>query len=179
MTLRLTIGIDPGNSGAVACVADGVPDDVFDMPTNPRATGTGRMIDAQQLHARLRDVLARHQGADVLVVLELVNGFSRDGGPFAFKFGQADGIARGVLGSLRLPVLEVRPQEWKGHFGLLAPRAKKGEPKPPAPGKDASRARVVAMFPDQALPFLRAKDDGRAEALLLALWAIETEAWAA
>jgi hypothetical protein len=158
MTLRLTIGIDPGNTGA------------FDMPCNPRETGTGRMIDAGRLHELLRDVLAKHQGAAVTVVLELVGGFNSDGGSFAFKFGQADGIVRGVLGSLRLPVIEVRPQAWKKHFGLV--KVAGGE----KPGKGASRTLVVSMFPNSALAYLRGRDDGRAEALLLALWAEATEA---
>lgn len=170
MTLRLTIGIDPGNSGAVAWLADGTPAGNFDMPTDPRPSGTGRIINAGELHQRLRELLGQHPGAAVQVVLEQVNGFSSDGGSFAFKFGQADGLVRGVLACMRLPVIEVRPQVWKGHFGLVKPKG--GE----KPGKGASRALVVQMFPNRSLSFLRGRDDGRAEATLLALWAVQTEA---
>lgn len=168
MTLRLVIGIDPGVSGAIAWLADGDPAGVLDMPRRP----DGR-VDGQRLSAELRELLREHPGADVLVVHELVGGFRGQGGASQFAFGQADGIVRGVVAALGLRWIEVRPQAWKKHYGLVKQRG--GEPV----GKDASRARVVAMFPNQALPFLRAKDDGRAEALLLALWAIQTEAWAA
>lgn len=181
MTLRLVVGIDPGLTGAIAAVADGEPSGCYDMPTRARRRGTGREIDAHRLRELLREILHQHQGAAVTVVLEIVSGFTGRAASRSFAFGQGDGKVRAVLEcmGLDLNMVEVYPVTWKGHYGLVAPRAKKGEPKPPAPGKDASRARVVAMFPDKALPFLRAKDDGRAEAVLLALWAIKTEAWAA
>lgn len=174
MTLRLVIGIDPGKKGAVAALADGEPAGVFDMPLDAE-----REVDGARLAAQLRELLQQHTGADVLVVHEKINGFSGDRGARVIPLGQADGIARGVVAALGLRAIRVHPQTWKAHFGLLAPRAKKGEPKPPAPGKDASRALVVQLWPDKALPFLRAKDDGRAEALLLAHWAVQTEAVAA
>lgn len=171
MTLRLTIGIDPGVKGAVAWLADGVPAGYLDMPR----LACGR-VDGKRLAGELRGVLQQHTGADVLVVHELVCGFRGQSAGLSFDFGQADGIVRGVVAALGLRWIEVRPQAWKKHYGLLEPRAKKGEPKVPGPGKDASRALVVRLFPNAALPYLRAKDDGRAEAVLLARWAEETEA---
>ena len=179
MTLRLVIGIDPGLSGAIGALADGEPTFVHDMPTRPRPSGKGREVDVRALDKLIRDLLGRHQGADVQVVLETVGGFTGRGASMSFAFGQSDGAVRAVLTMLNLNPIGVYPITWKGYFGLLAPRVKKGEPKPPSPGKAASRARIVELFPNQALPFLRAKDDGRAEALLLALWASQTEAWAA
>jgi hypothetical protein len=174
MTFRLTIGIDPGLSGAIAAVADGTPAQVFDMPTRPRRSGKGREIDARALQAQLRGLLHAHNGAAVTVVLEVVGGFTGRGASMSFAFGQADGALRAVLACLNLEPVEVYPVTWTGHFGLRKP---KGAEK--APGKDASRALVARLYPDRALPVLRAKDDGRAEALLLALWAEQTEACAA
>jgi hypothetical protein len=165
MTLRLTIGIDPGKKGAVAALADGVPVAVLDMPI--AADGE---VDGRALAASLRGILQQHTGAAVLVVHEKINGFSGDRGARVIPLGQADGIARGVVAALGLPAIRVHPQTWKSHFGL---RKKPGGPEI---GKDASRTLVVSLFPNAALPYLRAKDDGRAEALLLALWAEATEA---
>jgi hypothetical protein len=165
MTLRLTLGIDPGKNGAVVALADGVPAGVIDMPLDAEGD-----IDGARLAASLRGLLQQHPGAAVLVVQEHVNGFGRDAAAFAFRFGQADGIARGVVAALGLRAIKVRPQTWKRHFGLV--KARGGPPV----GKDASRALVVSLFPNAALPYLRAKDDGRAEALLIALWAEATEA---
>lgn len=168
MTLRLTIGIDPGLGGALALLADGEPAGCHDMPTRARRRGTGREIDAYRLMDLLRTILRDHQGAAVTVVLEVVAGFTGRAASRSFAFGQGDGMVRAVLACLGLEPIEVYPITWKKYYGLMKPKG--GE----APGKDASRARVVALFPNQALPFLRAKDDGRAEALLLALWAVQT-----
>lgn len=167
MTLRLTFGIDPGKSGAIAWLADGVPAGLIDMPV------AGGRVDARSLAAQLRGVLQQHAGADVVAVHELVGGFRGQGGASQFAFGQSDGIVLGVLGALGIRVVEVRPQVWKKHHGLTKQRGG------PDVGKDASRTRVISLFPDRALPYLRAKDDGRAEALLIALWAVQTEACAA
>lgn len=168
MTLRLTIGIDPGKRGALAALADGIPDAVHDMPLSPDGE-----VDGGRLAAMLRGILQQHTGAAVLVVHEKINGFSGDRGARVIPLGQADGIARGVVAALGLPAVRVHPQTWKSHFGLR--QRKNGPPI----GKDASRALVARLYPDRALPFMRAKDDGRAEALLLALWAEQTEACAA
>lgn len=174
MTFRLTIGIDPGLSGAIALLADGEPAAVHDMPTRKRSSGKGREIDAPALVTLLRKQLAIHQGAAVNVVMETVGGYTGRGASMSFAFGQADGAVRAVLACLRLEPVEVYPVTWKGHFGL-----KKAKGAEKAPGKEASRAKVVALYPDRALPYLRAKDDGRAEALLIALWGEQTEACAA
>lgn len=168
MTLRLTIGIDPGKRGAIAALADGVPAAVYDMPLADDGE-----VDGARLAAMLRGLLMQHTGAAVLVVHEKINGFSGDRGSRVIPLGQADGIARGVVAALGMPAVRVHPQTWKSHFGLR--KRKDG----PEIGKDASRALVTATFPDRALPYLRAKDDGRAEAILLALWAEQTEAAAA
>jgi hypothetical protein len=165
MTLRLVIGIDPGVSGAIGWLADGTPGGVMDMPR--RACGR---VDGRRLSGELRGLLQQHTGADVLVVHEHVCGFRKQGGSSQFEFGQADGIVRGVVEALGLRWIEVRPQKWKKHYRLVKPRG--GE----APGKGASRTLAISLWPDKALHLLKARDHGRAEALLLARWAIETEA---
>jgi hypothetical protein len=165
MTLRLTIGIDPGKRGAVAALADGQPVAVHDMPLDREGE-----VDGRALAATLRGLLMQHTGAAVLVVHEKINGFSGDKGARVIPLGQADGIARGVVAALGLPAVRVHPQTWKSYFKL------RKQPGGPEIGKDASRNLVVRMFPDRALQYLRAKDDGRAEAVLLALWAVQTEA---
>lgn len=172
MTLRLTIGIDPGLKGAVAWLTDGTPAGYFDMPTTARVYAGGTAVDGGRLHRQLRDLLTRYQGAAVTVVMELVQGYTGRGASMSFNFGQGDGIVRGVLACLGLEPIEVRPMVWKKHHGLVKPKG--GE----KPGKGASRTRVVAMFPNQALPYLRAMDDGRAEAVLIAIWALDTDATA-
>jgi hypothetical protein len=45
-----------------------------------------------------------------------------------------------------------------------------------AAGKDASRMRAMELFPSKAELFKRAKDDGRADAALIAYWYITKNA---
>ena len=161
MTFRLTLGVDPGQTGCIAALADGVPAGFIDMPTLSRRAG-GQQVDAAMLAGDLRLLLAQHPGAHVLAVLEQVSAMPGQGGTSMFRFGQSDGIARGVLGALRIGVLEVSPSTWKRALGLI------GVP------KDAARTLMVQRFPDVADRLRRKKDVGRADALCLALWAEQT-----
>jgi hypothetical protein len=165
MTLRLILGIDPGQTGAIALLADGAPAGYADMPTLERAKGGGRQVDAPRLAAALRGILQQHAGAHVVVVTERVQARPGNGSIAGFKLGQADGIMRGVLGALGLDVLEVEPQTWKRHFGLLKTE------------KDVARQYVMARWPERAVQLLQVKQGGRADAMLVATWAHETEAW--
>ena len=61
----------------------------------------------------------------------------------------------------KLPVKFVQPASWKKHFGLNR-------------DKGLSRSLATQRFPEYAKLFARAKDDGRAEAALLALFGQET-----
>lgn len=158
MTLRLILGCDPGQTGAIAALADGEPVSVIDMPTLPRKAG-GHQIDAATLAASLRGLLTQHPDAYVLAVVEQVGAMPRQGVTSTFRFGQADGILRGVLGALGIGLVEVSPAVWKRSLGLP------GEP------KDMARTRAIQRWPQWADRLSRKRDCGRADALLIALWA--------
>ena len=162
MTLRLIIGCDPGQSGCLAMLADGEPAGFIDMPTMPRKAG-GFEVNGAALAAKLRGELMNHRGAFVLAVVEQVSSMPKQGLASTFRFGQSDGILRGVLATLGIGFVEVHPVKWKGHFGL------KGQE------KDAARALAIRRFPSVAEQLARKKDCGRADALLIALWAANTE----
>lgn len=163
--MRLIIGCDPGQTGCLALLADGEPAGFIDMPTMPRAAG-GNEVNAAALAAQVRGLLHMHQGADMLGVVELVGSMPGQGLASTFRFGQSDGILRGVLGAMGIGYITVAPVKWKNHFGL------KGQP------KDAARSLAIRRFPGVAQQLARKKDGGRADALLLALWAANTEAHA-
>jgi crossover junction endodeoxyribonuclease RuvC len=162
MTNRLVLGVDPGQTGAIAVLADGDVEGFIDMPTLPRRAG-GFQVNAAELAASLRGVLQRFSGAYVLAVLEQVSAMPKQGGASGFRFGQSDGMVRGVLGALRIPIIEVPPQMWKRHLRLTGCN------------KDAARTLAVQRFPAAAPSLTRKKDIGRADALLIALWAELTE----
>ena len=75
-----------------------------------------------------------------------------------FAFGVTCGIMRMACIAGEMPLQEVRPGVWKGNLGVRA-------------SKDDSRRSATLTFPRWAGSFLRVKDDGRAEAALIALWA--------
>lgn len=162
MTHRLTIGIDPGQSGALAFFADGEFDRFVDMPITPRRAG-GMQINAASLADAVREVMRAHPGAYAVAVLEQVGAMPKQGVASTFRFGQSDGVVRGVLGALRIGFVEVPPQTWKRHHGLLGC------------DKDMARTKAIQRFPAAASALARKRDIGRADAILIALWAQMTE----
>lgn len=156
MTLRLTIGIDPGLSGAIAPLADGEPGTIHDMPT--RQVGKWSEVDAGRLCAILRGLMTQHAGAWIEACIEKVGARPGDGGTSAFRFGESYGRICSALEALNIPYSRVVPQQWKREFALIGS------------DKDASRQLALRRFPSAAHYLQRKKDHGRAEALLLALW---------
>jgi crossover junction endodeoxyribonuclease RuvC len=142
---ELIVGVDPGATGAIAALnLDGQLAWTIDMP---HTSGT------------VQPALIAHQLTNQLVVeawVEHVHAMPRQGVASSFKFGMAYGTVLGVLGTMRIPVRHVTPAKWKKAAGLPA-------------NKTAARQRACELWPDHAHLFARVKDDGRAEAALIAL----------
>lgn len=155
--LRVMIGIDPGLSGAIVALADGEPAAIIDMPTR-RMDGQNEVC-ARTLAEILRHIRSQHPGAYFSAVLEKVNGRAGWGATQGFRFGSGFGKVKAVLETLGIDYVEVQAPVWKRHY-----RLKGGD-------KTASRELASVRFPSVAESLRRAKDDGRAEALLIALWA--------
>jgi crossover junction endodeoxyribonuclease RuvC len=158
------IGIDPGLSGAVAILDVELGALVVeDMPTFSlvRNSKTKREVNAVEL-ARIVDAAQ----ADYAVV-EAVSSMPGQGVSSVFAFGKGYGVVLGVVGANYLKLVSPSPALWKRVLGLSGK------------GKDASRAMATNLFPHHAGIFARVKDDGRAEATLLAVYGarvIEKEA---
>lgn len=188
MTMRLTIGIDPGHGGAIATLADGEPDAFYDMPTWEGSDGVTR-VDGAALAAIFRGAFVKHPGASFLAVVEDVsvgagsqqadgtNVRRSMGSSSAFRFGKACGAAETIPQALGVAICYVRPQAWKKHFALTQPKG--AEKISDSARKERSRQCALALFSSAAEPLKRKKDSGRAEALLMAQWAYETEQVAA
>ena len=162
MTYRLTIAVDPGLTGAIALLADGERVELIDMPTR-RVDGVHEVC-AKTLADQLRCARAAHVGAYVSAIIKKVNGRAGWGATQGFRFGVGVGKVKAALETLGIPTREVQAPVWKRHY-----RLKGGD-------KDASRALAAARFPAVADALARKKDDGRAEALLLALYHDSTQA---
>lgn len=154
------IGGDPGMSGALALICplavdlgDELGVQVFDMSTTvagERALNMWGM--AQQLDSWKRRYDIR--GATV----EQVNAMPGQGVTSMFTFGGAYYALRQALASAGIRETLVRPGTWKTIYRLRGGRENKG----------MSRAAASERFPDYKHLWARVKDDGRAEAVLLA-----------
>lgn len=156
--MSFIIGIDPGASGAVAILEpDGSLVQVFDMPAVEIVVGgkAKKRISPEMLASELR--LYNVHGTTAVV--EQVNAMPGQGVTSMFAFGNAYGLALGVLAGLGIPTRTVTPGTWKKALKLNT-------------GKDASRAEAARRWPQQAGEFRRVKDDGRAEAALIAAWGL-------
>lgn len=147
----LTLGIDPGLTGALALLdSDGQPELVADLPI----IRDGRLawIDGGALQSMLLEAL---RGRTCRAVVERVSAMPRQGIASAFNFGVGLGSILATLQTLRLPLELVTPAQWKATMGLSR-------------DKRASLDKARLLFP--TAPLALAKHDGRAEALLLAYY---------
>lgn len=93
--------------------------------------------------------------------VERVSSMPGQGISSAFAFGKSTGAIIGAAAAQFWPIHEIAPATWKRAVGI-----KSGS------GKDASRALATHLFPTYSALFARKKDDGRAEAALLAWYAL-------
>lgn len=153
-TLRIA-GIDPGIGGAVALLTDfGV--EAHDMPV-VEIRGRRHVCPAgvRRLVADLRP--------DV-VVLEHVQGVQGTGATSAFSFGRSFGLVEGVIAGMQLRLVLVRPQVWTAALRVSR-------------DKGSHRAEACRLWPRHAQLFARVRDDGRADAALIAHWLCVTNGW--
>ena len=149
---RYVLGVDPGLSGALALLdPDG---DLLEVDDMPAAAGRVSGVLVQNL---LRGWGCDMGHLDGTAVIEDVNARPTDARSSAFKFGRATGVVEGVIAANCWPLAYVTPAKWKKALGLSA-------------DKGVSRRRAIELWPDHAHLFARVKDDGRAEAALLAHW---------
>ncbi len=151
------MGVDPGIAGAMAlyCAADDRLI-VVDMPWFTTKVGrtNRKMLDIGALMA----FLDRHSPTIERAWIENVHALPKQGVTSSFTFGQTFGATLALLHAYYIPYERVQPQAWKRRFGLL------GQP------KDRSRETASRLLPNHADKWARKKDDGRAEAALIALY---------
>jgi crossover junction endodeoxyribonuclease RuvC len=89
--------------------------------------------------------------------LERVNAMAGQGVSSVFSFGRSSGIVEGILAAYDITTTLVTPQTWQKSMEVRG-------------GKDGSRERAMQLFPMHAAMFARVKDDGRADAALMAAY---------
>ena len=162
--MNYVIGIDPGISGAIAIFEDGQLDTILDMPTLKIASGKTMKSHISAIGlVRILETWTLVSDGQAHIVIEKVGAMPGQGVTSMFNFGRSAGIIEGVVAALQRPYTYVTPAAWTKAVGRAA-------------GKDASRMRAMELFPSKADLFKRAKDDGRADAALIAYWYITKNA---
>jgi hypothetical protein len=147
------LAIDPGVTGALAFYLTDFPERIsaLDMP----------LVDGEVNAAALRDMIEIYKPAHAII--EHVGPMPRDGVRQAWRFASAYTTARVVVALLNIPMTLVTPGRWKKAMNV----------KGGADGKEQCRALALRNFPACAAAFSRKRDQGRAEAALLALYAAQ------
>ena len=139
------LGIDPGVKGAIAL-----------LDTDNNSVATWPMPDTTR---ELHDLIA---GLPIVKICALEKPFYPQmiGTANAGKIGEAYGIIKGALAWRDIPFREVRPKDWKAALNIPAEKGR-------------ARNRASEFYPDNADQWSLAKQDGRAEAALIAWYGLK------
>ena len=145
------MGCDPGLSGAISFYYPEHQMQIacYDMPVDTNG------VDAYALAKIVRQFMP-----DVAFV-ERVHSMPKQGVSSTFTFGEAYGTAKGVFAAIGIQIKLVSPRVWKGEFEL-------------SKDKNESLEMARMLWPDCA-HFTRKKDNGRAEAALLAMYGYKSQ----
>lgn len=163
--MSLILGIDPGKSGALCLYDPGNGElAVYDVPTFElsKAGRKHKQLDLIGLAGLVDNAV---KGRSVAVWIEQVGSRPGEAVSSAFDFGTTYGVLLGVCAAHFLRIERVAPVRWKRALNVPA-------------DKDGARAAASRLFPRHAHHWTRVKDDGRAEAALIALYGAQNDHFA-
>ena len=152
----LIIGIDPGINGAICFFKNGEVKEILDMPNMADGKKNKRQINGPQIYNEISKRIINIPKNEVVVVIEQVSAMPGQGVTSMFNFGQSFGVLKGICSAMQLSMHFVRPAKWKKYFNLIKTE------------KDASRTKVIEIFPYISSQLSRKKDSNKADAILIA-----------
>lgn len=152
----LIIGIDPGISGAICFFENGQVKEIINMPVMADGKKNKRQINGPQTYNEILKRINSYPKKDITVVIEQVSAMPGQGVTSMFNFGQSVGVIKGICSAMQLSMFFIRPAKWKKYFGLIKTE------------KDASRTKVIEIFPYISSELSRKKDSNKADAILIA-----------
>ena len=152
----LIIGIDPGISGAICFFEDGYVKEIINMPIMAEGKKNKRQVNGPQIYNEISKRIINLAKKDITVVIEQVSAMPGQGVTSMFNFGQSFGVLKGICSAMQLSMFFVRPAKWKKYFGLIKTE------------KDASRTKVIEIFPYISSELSKKKDSNKADAVLIA-----------
>jgi crossover junction endodeoxyribonuclease RuvC len=139
--MKAFLGIDPGQSGGIAIVSDGLSPWAVKMPATERDLW-------DTLHA-----LRAWSDREAVAVIEAVHAMPKQGVTSTFTFGKSYGGLRMALIGNMIPFRDVQPRKWQQVMGCLT-----------GGDKNISKAKAQQLFPSIKVTH------ALADALLLAEW---------
>ena len=115
-----------------------------------------RQINGPQIYNEISKRIINIPKNEVVVVIEQVSAMPGQGVTSMFNFGQSFGVLKGICSAMQLSMHFVRPAKWKKYFNLIKTE------------KDASRTKVIEIFPYISSQLSRKKDSNKADAILIA-----------
>lgn len=147
--MKTILGVDIGMSGALSFY-DGTELICYDMPVFK--VEKGHDLDIQ----RIVDIIKTNEPTEAYIEKALL--MPSNGKTSYQKLGEAEGVLKGILCALKVPYTIVYPVTWKKAMGCTK-------------DKDGARMRASQLLPNHAHNWdKRKKDDGKAEASLIALY---------
>ena len=157
----IIFGIDPGVSGAISVLENKKFLDIFEMPTMIDGKKNKKQVNGSQVTNIIKQKLNLNK--EVIIVVEHVNAMPGQGVTSMFNFGQSFGVIKGIASALSLPIYFVSPAKWKKYFNLIKTN------------KDASRTKVIEIYPEISNQLSRKKDSNKADAILIARYFNDTQ----
>ena len=158
----LIIAIDPGITGSICFFEDGKIINLVEMPNMTDGKKNKKQVNGSQLYNEISSRIKNIEKKNIKVVIEQVSAMPGQGVTSMFNFGQSFGVLKGVCSAMQLPMYFVRPVKWKKYFNLINSE------------KDASRTKVIQIFPYISAQLSRKKDANKADAILIASFFYET-----
>ena len=158
----LIIGIDPGITGSICFFEDGKVLEVLDMPNMAEGKKNKRQVNGAQIYNEIFNRTKNYSKKNIKVIIENVSAMPGQGVTSMFNFGQSFGVLKGICSAMQLSMYFVRPAKWKKYFNLINTE------------KDASRTKVIEIFPYISHKLSRKKDSNKADAILIASFFYET-----
>lgn len=151
--MTLIVGVDPGATGALALLrANGSKKtiEVVDMPVGKITVGksTRNRISPELLG----DVVADWAPFVDVAYIEEVAAMPKQGVSSVFTFGQAHGMVLGAFATHGVRIVRIRPLLWQNTVK----------------GRGDPRMRALELYPEMKDHLKRKKDEGRADAMLIA-----------
>lgn len=152
----ITVGIDPGYSGAIAVANNGRVFEIHDMPLMAGKAGKN-LLNLSAISDIFAKLIRDCGDQPIRVQIERVSAMPGQGVSSMFRFGEGYGAVQGIVAAHGLPITFIGPQEWKKPLGLIGA------------DKDYARTLAIQTFPELSSQLARKKDIGRADAIWICL----------